>query len=76
MKISAKEVFSNNHEWIIIEVLSNLWDDRKFRIRAKRRFGRSSNNFYCDWLTPKYADKLAREYYQKPILDFKCVIRR
>ena len=76
MKISAKEVFSNDHEWIITEILGNLWNDRQIRISAKRRFGRSSNNFYCDWITPKYADKLAREYYQKPILDFKCVIRR
>lgn len=60
-KVRAKEVLQG--DWIITNVHQGY--NGIVRISAKRRFHRADEqNFFCDWVTLKYANRCRREVGQ------------
>lgn len=65
-KISAKEVLQSNGGWIITKVMAGY--NGKVRIDAKRRFHKADGqNFFCEWVSLKYANRCRREERLKDI---------
>lgn len=63
-KVRAKEVLQG--DWIITDVHQGY--NNQIRIKAKRRFHRADEqNFYCDWVTLKYANRCRRDVGQPPL---------
>ena len=75
--ISAREVFKSfGHEWIITRIIIHKdykYDDR-VEVSARRRYYKGDFvNTFNEILSYKYADRLARDFYDKPIFRFKNI---
>jgi len=66
---NMKEAFDGNN--IITKVMQGR--NGRIRIDAKSRFYiPDMNNFYSEWCTKKYADKLAKERYGCKVREINC----
>jgi len=70
MKTTIKEVFESNN-WIITKIIQGY--NGKVRIDAKTRFHvPDEDNFFSNWCSRDYAERLARDNYGKNVSDFSC----
>ena len=66
MKPNFKSVFNTNN-WIIYNILESL-DGTRFRIDAITRFYKDDGvNFFSEWGSADYLNRLCRENYGKKI---------
>lgn len=68
MKTTIKEVFESDN-WIITKITQGY--NNTVRIDAKtRNWIADENNFFSNWCSRDYAEKLARDNYGKVINEF------
>ena len=70
MKANLKEVV-NSDNWIITKIIQGRHG--KIRVDAKTRFHIADGvNFYSEWITKDYADRLLREKCGKKSNELSC----
>ena len=71
-KVSAKTVIESSN-WIITKIHQGYHG--KVRIDAKTRFHVADGvNFFSEWVSKKYADRLTREHYGKKTNELNCFV--
>jgi hypothetical protein len=69
MKTSIKQVFESDN-WIITKIMQGLGT---YRIDAKRRHPiADEKNFFSEWGSKTYVERLSKENYGKSPSEFSC----